>query len=214
MNVIHYSNANVRAPNNSTNTFFLNAGLNYMLDYDRQPEYKKWEKKRYSEPIHLNAVGRIGWNESDFRGSGQFPFYHFSVYGDKRLTIKSSVQAGVELFISEFLKEYRDFLAVSFPEEGLDGSENYQRIGVFIGHELHLGKTSLLTQLGYYAYWPIPFENRIYNRLGLQRRFGENLLASMTVLSHGAKAEGVSLGAGYRFRLKRKSNSTKTSGNE
>ncbi len=199
-NIIHYSNANVRAPNNSTNTWFFNAGLNYTFNHEDMPEFKIWEKKAYSEPLHFNVVGRLGFNESDFRGSGQYPFYDFSFYADKRINIKSSLQLGTEVFFAEFLKEYRDYLANSFPEEGLTGDENYQRVSVFVGHELHLGKTSLLTQLGYYLYWPIDFETRIYNRIGLQRRITDKVFASLTVHSHGAAAEGVSLGVGYRFK--------------
>jgi hypothetical protein len=198
--IIHYSNANVRAPNNSTNTWFFNVGLNYTLNKDQIPDYNKWEKTAYKEPIHYNLVARAGLNESDFRGSGQFPFYDFSFYADKRINLKSSLQLGTEVFIAEFLKEYRDYFANSFPEEGITGNENYQRVGVFVGHELHLGKTSLLTQLGYYVYWPIPFESRIYNRVGLQRRLSDKLFASLTLKSHGAAAEGVSLGVGYRFK--------------
>ncbi len=199
-NIIHYSNANVRAPNNSTNTWFFNAGLNYTFNHEETPEFKIWEKRAYSEPIHFNLVGRLGFNESDFRGSGQYPFYDFSFYADKRINIKSSLQLGTEVFFAEFLKEYRDYLANSFPEEGLTGDENYQRVSVFVGHELHLGKTSLLTQVGYYVYWPIDFETRIYNRIGLQRRITDKVFASLTVHSHGAAAEGVSLGVGYRFK--------------
>ncbi|WP_124979473.1 acyloxyacyl hydrolase [Nonlabens xiamenensis] len=198
--IIHYSNANVRAPNNSTNTWFFQAGLNYILNHQSIPPFKHWEKRSFTEKIHYNVVARMGFNESDYRGSGQFPFYDFSFYADKRINIKSSLQLGTELFIGEFLKEYRDYLANSFPEEGIDGDENFQRVGIFAGHELHLGKTSLLTQLGYYVYWPIPFESRIYNRIGLQRRLTENVFASVTVHSHGAAAEGVSFGMGYRFR--------------
>ncbi len=197
--VIHYSNANVRAPNNSTNTLFFNAGINYSLNADKAPSYTVWEKRDYKEPIALNTVARLGFNESDYRGSGQFPFYDFSAYLDKRVTVKSSIQAGAEVFISEFLKEYRDFQAASFPEEGINGDENFQRIGVFAGHELHLGKTSVLLQVGYYVYQPIFFESRFYNRLGLQRQLTDHIFASLTLKSHGAKAEGVSLGVGYRF---------------
>jgi len=199
-NVIHYSNANVRAPNNSTNTWFFNAGLNYTFNRKSIPEFKIWEKKAYSEQIHFNAVARLGFNESDYRGSGQYPFYDFSFYADKRINIKSSLQLGTEVFFGEFLKEYRDYQAASFPDSNLDGDENYQRVSVFVGHELHLGKTSLLTQVGYYVYWPIPFETRIYNRIGLQRRLTSKIFASLTVHSHGAAAEGVSLGLGYRFK--------------
>ncbi|AZQ43558.1 acyloxyacyl hydrolase [Nonlabens ponticola] len=197
--IIHYSNANVRAPNNSTNTWLFNAGVNYTFNHEEIPEYKIWPKRKYTEPIGLTAVARLGFNESDYRGSGQYPFYDFSVYLDKRINIKSSLHAGLELFIAEFLKEYRDYRVNSFPEDDIDGDENFQRAGIFVGHELHLGKTSLLSQLGYYYYQPIPFESRFYNRLGLQRRLTDNIFASVTVKAHGAKAEGVSLGIGYRF---------------
>lgn len=77
--IIHYSNANVRAPNNSTNTWFFQAGLNYTLNPDAIPEFKTRNKRSYSEPISYNFVGRMGLNESDYRGSGQFPFYNFSL---------------------------------------------------------------------------------------------------------------------------------------
>lgn len=197
--IIHYSNANVRAPNNSTNTWFFNAGINYTLNKDEKPEFKIWKKRKYTEPIAINAVARLGFNESDFRGSGQFPFYDFSIYADKRINVKSSLLAGSELFIAEFLKEFRDFMANSFPEQGITGDENFQRVGIFVGHELHLGKTSVMTQLGYYIYQPIFFESKFYNRIGLQRRFTDNIFASVTLKSHGAKAESVSLGVGYRF---------------
>ena len=40
--VIHYSNANFKAPNKSTNTFVFNAGLNYVLDQEL-PEYVEKE---------------------------------------------------------------------------------------------------------------------------------------------------------------------------
>ncbi len=189
----------MRAPNNSTNSWLFNVGLNYTLAKNEAPAYKIWERRPYKESISLNAVARLGFNESDFRGSGQYPFYDISFYADKRLNLKSSLHAGTEVFIGTFLKEYRDFLAASFPEQGLNGDEDYRRVGVFVGHELHLHKTSVVTQVGYYAYWPIPFENRIYNRIGLQRRLTDHLFASLTLKSHGAKAEGVSLGIGYRL---------------
>lgn len=197
--IVHYSNANVKAPNNSTNSWLFNVGLNYNLGYDKSPAYKKWEKTPYSEKISFNAVARIGVNESDVRGSGQYPFYTFSFYADKRIGFKSSLHAGTEVMISEFLKEYRDYQANSYPENGITGDENFQRVGVFIGHELHLGKTSVVTQFGYYVYRPIEFETANYNRIGLKRRLNENLFASLTLKSHGAAAEGVSLGIGYRL---------------
>ena len=69
ISVIHYSNANFKAPNTSTNTFVFNVGANYMLDYENQPEYiASSEDKTFKEDIKYNLVFRSGINESDIIG--------------------------------------------------------------------------------------------------------------------------------------------------
>lgn len=148
--LIHYSNANVKAPNASTNTLALNLGLTYSLD-DKDPEYQYTlddSDRKFTEPIRYNLVFRSGINESDIVGSGQFPFYVVSTYADKRINRKSALQFGTDVFFSNFLKELIHFKSVSFPEENVSGDEDYKRVGVFAGHELFINKTSLVTQFG------------------------------------------------------------------
>lgn len=196
--LIHYSNGNIKEPNTSTNSLLLNVGLNWSLQPDN-PTFKTWSKEKYSESIHFNGMFRYGWNESNLRGSGQFPFYTFSFYGDKRLNKKSSIHAGTELMVSDFLKEHRDYQANSFPNSGITGDEVTARLGLFAGHELHIGKTSVLTYLGLYVYDEIKYGSAIYNRIGLQRRINDHWLTSVTLKSHGASAEALSIGLGYRL---------------
>ena len=81
----------------------------------------------------------------------------------------------------------------------MKGNEDYRRIGIFAGHELFINKLSLLTQLGYYVYYPYDFEGRTYFRIGLKRYFGEKLFGALTLKSHGAKAEAVEFGIGIRL---------------
>ncbi|MDC7998683.1 acyloxyacyl hydrolase [Gilvibacter sediminis] len=200
--VIHYSNANLKAPNNSTNTFAFSAGLNYQFDHDNFPEYVPFEGKTpYSEPVHFNLVLRGGVNESDIVGQGQFPFYVVSAFADKRINHKSTLQAGVDLFFAEFLKELIYFRSVAFPEENVTGDEDWKRVGIFIGHELRFNRVAFVSQLGYYVYYPFDFEGQLYNRLGLKRYFGKNdrVFAGVTVKAHGAKAEAVEFAVGIRF---------------
>lgn len=200
--LIHYSNANVKAPNNSTNTFALSAGLSYQFDHENFPDYVPFEgKQKYTEPMHFNLVFRSGINESDIIGQGQFPFYVFSGYVDKRINHKSTFQAGVDLFFAEFLKELIFFRSVAFPEENVSGEEDWKRVGIFIGHELRFNKVAFVSQLGYYIYYPYDFEGRLYNRLSLKRYFGksERIFATVGVKAHGAKAEAVEFGLGIRF---------------
>ncbi len=199
--LIHYSNANVKAPNASTNTLAFNLGVTYNLD-EEEPEYQNTleaDDSKFTQPIKYNFVFRSGVNESDIVGSGQFPFYIFSAYADKRINRKSALQFGADVFFSNFLKELIYFKSVSFPEENVSADDDYKRVGVFVGHELFVNKTSLVTQFGYYVYYPFDFEGRTYLRIGLKRYFGKKWFGALTLKSHGAKAEAVELGVGIRL---------------
>lgn len=201
LSFIHYSNANVKAPNTSINSTNLSFGLTYNLD-DKELEYQNTlddNDKKYTEPIKYNLAFRSGVNESDVVGSGQFPFYIFSAYADKRINRKSSLQLGADVFFSNFLKEYIYYRSVSFPEDDVSGDEDYKRVGVFAGHELFVNRISLETQLGYYVYYPFDFEGRMYIRIGLKRYFGDTFFGAVTLKSHGAKAEAVEFGIGVRL---------------
>lgn len=202
MSLIHYSNGNVKAPNSSINSITFNLGVTYSLK-EAEPEYltniRDEGKVKFTQPVKYNLAFRTGINESDVVGSGQFPFYIFSAYADKRLSHKSALQFGADIFFSKFLEELIYYQSVSFPEENVSGNEDYKRVGVFIGHELFISRTSLVTQLGYYVYYPYDFEGRTYMRIGLKRYFGKKWFGALTLKSHGAKAEAVEFGLGVRL---------------
>ncbi|MRI01543.1 acyloxyacyl hydrolase [Kriegella sp. EG-1] len=197
--VIHYSNANVKSPNTSTNTFAFNAGLTYDLDGGKEMTYLTADREKITEPIKYNFVFRTGVNASDVIGLGQHAFYILSGYADKRLGRKSAIQIGGDVFFSNFLKELIRFQAISFPEYGVQEDDDFKRVGLFIGHELFVNRISFITQLGYYVYYPFDFEGKVYNRIGMKRYFGKNMFGSITLKSHGAAAEAVEFGLGIRL---------------
>lgn len=200
--LLHYSNANVKAPNTSINSVTLNLGVTYNLD-EEDPEYIVLDSseihKKIKEPIKYNIVFRSGFNESDVVGSGQFPFYIVSAYMDKRINRKSAFQFGADVFFSNFLKEYIYYRSVSFVEDPTSGDEDYKRVGLFVGHELFINRMSLVTQLGYYVYYPFDFEGRIYNRIGLKYYFRKKWFGVVGLKAHAAKAETVEFGFGVRL---------------
>ncbi|WP_345004941.1 acyloxyacyl hydrolase [Snuella lapsa] len=201
LSLIHYSNANVKAPNTSINSITFNLGITYNLD-DTIQEYQYTldeNDKIFKEPVKYNLAFRTGINESDVVDSGQFPFYVVSVYADKRINRKSAIQLGTDVFFSNFLKELIHYKSVAFPEDNVSGDEDHKRVGVFAGHELFVNRTSLVTQLGYYVYYPFDFEGRAYIRIGLKRYFSKKWFGALTLKSHGAKAEAVELGVGIRL---------------
>ena len=201
ISLIHYSNADFKTPNNSTNTFTLNAGLNYIFNADEAPGYiPKQKNERYSEPIHVNFVIRSGVNSMGVIGTPAYPFLTFSVYADKRVNRKSILQAGTELFFSKAFEEFLDHEAIAYPVAGTSGYEDSRRVGLFIGHQLSFAKLSVITQLGYYAYYPYErYVPRVYNRIGLQYDFSKNFFGSITLRSHAANAEAVEFSLGYRL---------------
>lgn len=202
LSLIHYSNANVKAPNNSTNSIALNLGVTYNLE-DEDLAYRytidKEADREFSEPVKYNLVFRSGINESDVIGSGQFAMYVASVYADKRINRSSALQLGADVFFSNFLKELIYYESVAFPEKNVSGDEDYKRVGVFAGHELFVNKMSLVTQLGYYVYYPFDFEGRVYFRVGLKRYFHKKWFGAISLKTHAAKAEGVEFGVGVRL---------------
>ena len=200
LSLIHYSNANFKAPNTSTNTAALNFGLTYDLNQKVYREFLKTEvKENTKEPIRYNLALRGGINESDVIGSGRFGFFILSIYADKRLGKKSAIQLGADVFFSYFLKELIRFQSTSFPELNVARDTDFRRVGLFVGHELFINKLSVITQLGYYVYYPFDFEGRVYNRIGLKRYFGKKLFAAVTLKSHAAAAEAVEFGIGIRL---------------
>ncbi len=198
---LHYSNANIKAPNSSTNALAFNIGLTYSFEEEPKKEFiKDTTYTKIKEPITFNLVVRGGINESDYLNLGQHPFWVFSAYADKRLSYKSTVTAGVELFLATFLEKEIEYLAASeIPGNDVSGEEDFKRIGLFVGHDLHINKFSVVTQLGYYIYYPYDFEGRIYQRIGLKYFITDKIFTTITLKAHGAKAEAVEFGVGYRL---------------
>ena len=199
--LFHYSNANVKAPNTSINSVTFNTGITYTLESKPRPETERLttETHEVDRRIHFTSVLRTGVNESDVIGTGQYVFYTISGMIDKQLNQKSRVQLGFDLFLSNFLKRLIAYESVAFPERNIDPDTDYKRFGFFAGHELLINRLSLVTQFGYYLYYPYDFEGRTYQRVGLRYTLGKKWFAAMSLKSHAARAEALEFGIGIRL---------------
>lgn len=197
--LVHHSNANIKAPNTSTNTMAFTVGLNYNFN-EQEPDYiTKKDTTRFSEPLRYNVVFRSGVNESDVIGSGQYPFYVLSGHVDKRISKKSALQFGGDFFWSLYLKEYIRYMAIAYYEKNSDPNVDYKRAGVFIGHELFINKISLETQLGCYVYNPAKINGTLYQRVGLKYYITDQVFGAFSLKTHAAKAEALEFGLGIRL---------------
>ncbi|MES2748182.1 MAG: acyloxyacyl hydrolase [Bacteroidota bacterium] len=196
----HYSNGRTKSPNSGINTYLLSLGINYDVDGDvKNVPDTIYKKKDFREPLRYNIVLRSGVNESPVIGSGQYPFYHIGFYVDKRVGRKSAIQLGSELFLTEFFKDYIRYRATAYPEENIDPTTDYKRVGLFIGHELFVNRISLETQMGYYIYEPYKNDISVYNRVGMKYYFTKKIFAGFTIKTHLFLAEALEFGVGVRL---------------
>ncbi len=196
---MHTSNASFKSPNTGLNIWAATIGLNYNLNANNAIiEYISNSDKEeiIDKKINYNFEFKFGANESDFIGSGIKPFFVIAAYVDKRLNQKSALQFGSELFVNYSLKDFIDIKAIT---DATFEKGDFKRVGVFVGHELFINKLSIIGQLGYYVYYPIVFEGRIYERVGFKYYFKDKLFGSFTLKAHAAKAETFSLGIGIRL---------------
>ncbi|MFL9843027.1 acyloxyacyl hydrolase [Flavobacterium rhizosphaerae] len=197
---VHHSNASMKSPNTSTNTFAVNVGLNYSFDKNADNVYQvSVTDSVYRQPLHYNVFFKGGINQSDVIGSKQYPYYAVGGYVDKRISRKSGFQLGAEFFIPKYLKEYIHYKSVAFPEEHVDPDTDYHKAGIFGGYELYINRMSFEAQVGYYVYAPFKSTGMHYERIGLKYYFSKRIFGGLGLKTHGAKAEVLELGLGYRL---------------
>ncbi|MEN8138386.1 MAG: acyloxyacyl hydrolase [Bacteroidota bacterium] len=194
----HYSNGNIKAPNNGINIFAANFGFNYQLDRPYNPSVEEkiiYKDRQIDKSVGLDIVLSGGINETENIGAGTFPFGVVTVYADKALNQRSKIQFGADFFASGFIKESIKFSNAQ--DNGVYHDPNdFYRLSILLGHELYIDKLSLVTQLGYYIYYPYDYEGRLYSRIGLKRYFGKRYFGILAVKAHSIKAEAIEFGIG------------------
>lgn len=196
----HFSNGRIKSPNSGINTIGVNLGMNY--NFEKNKSFIKDStdlKTNFKEPIKLNFMLRTGVCESIVINSGQHPFYHISVFGDKRFSRKGGYQFGAELFLTQSFKDFIRYYSNAYPEKNVSEDTDYKRVGVFAGYELFINRVSIETQIGYYVYKPFKYEINVYNRLGAKYYLTKNIYTGFSIKTHLALAEALEFNAGYRF---------------
>lgn len=198
--LIHHSNGTMKSPNTSTNTVGANIGINYMIDSKTEREFiPRIKDSIYTEPIKFNLALRSGVQESRVIGTGQYPFYFISAYADKRFTKSSSVQAGVDVFISPMYKNEIEYMAIAFPELNISPDLSSNRIGLFAGYELFINRLSFEGQLGFYVLDEYKANTALYQRLGLKYYFWKDFFAGTSLKTHFSKAEAMEFSVGVKL---------------
>ncbi len=190
----HYSNGAIKLPNNGLNMISLNVMSSFKIS-SGTPAYKAAPaSQKIDQKIKYGVLIRMGWAEADPPGAGIKPVYTLALMAQKRVSLKSLLDLGIEGFANKAV-EYEIPRGHSFNGDTLD----YRRVGLMFGHELVINKLTFVTQLGVYLYKPYFPNERLYARLGLNYYFTDYLYAGFSLKTHYAVAEVIEYNIGFRL---------------
>jgi hypothetical protein len=197
--LVHYSNGKTKSPNTSTNNYGLQAGLSYNF-HQTEREYKTTVLEPISKQWSWDLLVATGANDSGIWGEPNEAFLTLTTSVNKRLSHRSGIRFGLDAFFTPSVRTFINYRAIAFQEENnFQGDEDWRRFGLFLGHELYLGKWSVLSQVGYYIYYPVDYLDREYLKVGLRRYITENFYVSLLLKTHYSKAEAIEYGIGIRL---------------
>ncbi|MDN4164929.1 acyloxyacyl hydrolase [Cytophagales bacterium LB-30] len=191
--ITHFSNGAIRLPNKGINLVSANIGLQKTIQYTEKPSPPT--SSAHEKEWQYSFLLQLGRSQAQPMGRAVKPFITFQSYAGWRANAKSSWLIGGDYFINWAIKES---LEQSFFLRG-QTKPDFKRIGLTLGHELHLGDLSLLTQVGYYVYEKLPQKDILYQRYGLRYQWYQNISINMFLKTHAAKAEALEWGLGIRI---------------
>lgn len=191
--ITHFSNGGFKIPNSGINIMTFNAGFSHLLSRKRPNYTYSAESSEIDKKLKINIAltsGLKGLHSVE----GYFPFLNASAYVDKRLGYKSALNFGFDGFYN--LAEKHEINHIPSDDEN---KPDFKKIGMVAGHELFVGKISLLTQLGTYIYCPFKSTIPFYQRYGIKYYFKESYFGSLTLKTHGGRADVIEWGIGCRI---------------
>lgn len=189
----HFSNGKIKSPNKGLNLLTGSIGLNYQLSKEvntitkiKLPEIDKKNEFTLIYAAGIKTISRYN-PENYFASSFIFDF-------NRNHSLKGSWSLGADIFYDGSNKE------IALKEEGKTTSLDPYQLGAHAGHDLKLGRLSVVLNLGGYIYAPVEQLAPIYSRIGLRYRIKNKFIANLTLKSHWAKASFVEWGFGYAFK--------------
>jgi hypothetical protein len=194
LTLTHFSNGAFKLPNSGVNIPALKMGLSYQsrqVQVQNLPDTIGNENMQHS--VSLNISGSFFFKEIKLPGGKKYPGGVLSMYVNKRLNQKSALNVGVDGFYNTALKQ----IIRQDPDVDSLNIPDFKRASITFGHELFIGRVSMLTQMGVYVYNPYQkTDARIYQRVGLKYYFSRKLFANMLLKTHFGTADCVEWGLG------------------
>lgn len=193
VSIDHWSNGSIKLPNLGLNLLSLNTGVAFALGEVAPYAVPKDTLRFMPSPRREHTVvGAFGINETGRPLSGQHSVGVLVGQVQWRVTRKSSVAVGVDVFNKGSLVGLR-------PELADRSRSGLTQLGMHGGYALGLGRGELLLQMGAYLHSPAPDEAAVFHRLGMRYRVARHWIAHLALKSHFGVADHWEFGFGYRW---------------
>ena len=200
--ITHFSVGAMSRPNKGLNIASVYVGLRYLTGNGGEKIPFSEPDKLYSRKLHLvvnvNGAG-VNYNVTDHR---LYPAYSLSAQLQKPVSSLFDIQIGLDFFNNTALKEVIKYDTRVEAEQRPD----HKKAGVSGGVEYHMNRISVQANVGYYFYQPYLHLSKVYQRYGLKfypaiciAGVDNKVFIYTGFKSHGAVAENMEFGIGYRF---------------
>lgn len=189
----HWSAGAVTMPNLGMNVVAVHAGIQGRFGYsvDHGAPKPRFERK----PWEVFLFGGAFAKQISYKTGNRFsPCAEINLEFNKRLTHKSSIPVGLDLFYDgsiparmELARGIRGRTAQSF------------RAGIHTGYEFIVERLSLFFNAGMYFLKTDPLDHFIFARIGARYRVHPRVMIYANLKTHFFVADFIQVGAGYRL---------------
>jgi hypothetical protein len=189
----HWSNGAFAVPNLGINVLTANLSARFRLGEERTllpaADSSEWKAER------TMAFVAVAWGSQEVYPveSGRYPVYSLNASMHRRISPRSSVGGGVDLFNKESL-------TVLDPELADQSRASLTQVGVHAGYAIWFGGMSVPLDVGIYLITPYDEKSMFYQRIGLRQRLGLRWTAGITLKTHFGTADHFELGLAYHLR--------------
>ena len=197
LGLTHFSNGAFEVPNSGINNFFMVLGLSQKR-MGSSPGFDtlvNFPKNEFSKGLSYYTSCSIAWVEKLPVDGPKYAVYHLHNRLAYRNNRKTSLLLGIDFAFNnanaQKIRERPEF----GPREG--------RLGLVLGHELHISKWSLLTEFGYDLIKQQTINPNLFQRYGFKYYPTKRLSAGIYLKVHISKAECIEWAIGYQLWQKK-----------
>ena len=188
----HFSNGKTKSPNYGINAGSFSLGLNYIFNNDaaiQQAPEMPAVVNRYVQSLIYSAGSKVYDNLS-----GKKYFVTSVAYNLERfISLKRKIGLGADFSYDGSISE------ALAGEDGIPVKkfDKLLRFGLHASYAIQYKQLIMGIQVGYYLYSKYTVITKVYNKISIQYLFTKNIIGSVSIKSHMAKADCMEYGIGY-----------------